>query len=93
MFSFISYLFSPVMKARSLMVETDVDDGCEVRRGDGEVFHQKHCGWREEWIELWGLEVSEHREMIRVESHNSVRLELSRGEISLIVSPTWWLLN
>ena len=60
-----------------------------------EVFHQHHCGWREEWMELWGLEVSEHREMLRVESHSRVRWEweLSRGEISLIVSPIWWLLN
>ena len=31
-----------------------------------------HYEWRDEWMELWGLEVSEHREMIRVESHNSV---------------------
>ena len=28
-------------------------------------------------MELWGLEVSEHREMIRVESHNGLRWELS----------------
>ena len=53
-------------------------------RGDGQVVHQQHGGWREEWMELWGLEVSEHREMNIVKSHNDVRWKLSGGEISLL---------
>ena len=35
----------------------------------------------------------EMNDMIREESHYGVRWELSGGGISLIVGPTWWLLN